>query len=182
MVFAYYLIITIFVLLNNYLKINNKGMKSIPNDVFFEEVERLLSEGKPVKIIVQGTSMSPHFISGKDYVVIYPVDNQKIKSVSRGDIVLFHIGDSVHLHRIIHYFGTLLEIRGDGCYGKYEKITSSDIIGIVKEGTFHGGKPFKSSSFGWKMRSWFWMHTYFMRHQIVRLKRIMHHKTASNRL
>lgn len=148
-------------------------MRSIPNEVFFEEVEKMLLEGRSVKIVVQGTSMSPHFVSGKDYVVVSPIDENKKKTVLRGDIVLFHIGGSVHLHRVIHYFGTLLEIRGDGCYGKYEKVTSSDIIGIVKEGTFHGGKPFKSDSLGWKVRSWFWMHTYFMRHQMVRVKRIL---------
>lgn len=148
-------------------------MKAIPNEVFFEEVERLLHEGQSVKIIVQGTSMSPHFISGKDYVIVSPPKKDVKKSILRGDIVLFHIGESVHLHRIIHYFGTLLEIRGDGCYGSYEKATSSDIIGVVTEGTFRGGKPFKADSSGWKIRSWFWMHTYFFRHQLVRLKRIV---------
>lgn len=147
-------------------------MKAIPNEVFFEEVERLLLDGQSVKITVQGTSMSPLFLSGKDYVIVSPPKKNAHKSVLRGDIILFHIGDSVHLHRIIHYFGTLLEIRGDGCYGSYEKITSSDIIGVVTEGTFRGGKPFKANTAGWKIRSWFWMHTYFIRHQLVRLKRL----------
>lgn len=148
-------------------------MKAIPNEIFFEEVERLLREGQSVKIIVQGTSMSPHFKSGIDYVIVSPPKKDVKKSILRGDIVLFHIGDSVHLHRIIHYFGTLLEIRGDGCYGSYEKVTSSDIIGVVTEGTFRGGKPFKADSLGWKIRSWVWMHTYFIRHQIVRMKRVV---------
>ncbi len=154
-------------------------MKTIPNHIFFEEVEKLLlEEKKPVKITVQGTSMSPYFKSGIDYVIVSPPPAEILGNISRGDIVLFHIGDSVHLHRIIHYFGTLLEIRGDGCYGKYEKITASDIIGIVTGGTYRGGRPFDASSTSWKIRSYIWMKSYFIRHQLIRVKRVLR-KTLS---
>lgn len=151
-------------------------MKEIPQHISFAEVERIIrEENKPVKIMVQGTSMSPYFQSEKDYVIVSPPPEDILGKISRGDIILFNIGDDIHLHRIIHYFGTLLEIRGDGMYGKknISKITGSDIIGIVTEGTYRGGKPFRTDSLGWKISAWFWVHSYFIRHQMMRVKRIL---------
>lgn len=113
-------------------------MKQIDGHISFAEVERIITqENRPVKIMVQSDSMHPYFKAGKDYVVVSPPPADILGKISRGDIILFNIGDDIHLHRIIHYFGTLLEIRGDGMYGKknLSKITGSDIIGIVTEGT-----------------------------------------------
>lgn len=168
-------------------------MDSIPNDIFFESVESLLSEGQRVKITVRGTSMRPFFRSGIDYVIVVPVkksevileDEAVIKhdlqaekfknkntsksedrlTIRRRDIVLFRnegTGD-VLLHRIVHIYGTLLLIRGDGCYGSYERATVSDVIGIVVEGTCFGGHHFIASSFNWRFMSKFWTATYRLR-------------------
>lgn len=151
-------------------------MKQIESQISFEEVERIIKEeNRPVKIIVQNANMSPYFKPGKDYVIVSPPPADILGKISRGDIILFNIGDDVHLHRIIHYFGTLLEIRGDGMYGKknLSKITGSDIIGIVTEGTYRGGKPFRTDTLSWKISAWFWAHSYFLRHQFVRVKRLI---------
>lgn len=151
-------------------------MKETPQHIPFAEVERIIrEENRPVKVIVQSGSMSPYFQAGKDYVIISPPPEDILGKISRGDIVLFNVGDDIHLHRIIHYFGTLLEIRGDGMYGKknLSKVTGSDIIGIVTEGTYRGGKPFRTDTFSWKFSAWFWVHSYFIRHQLVRVKRLL---------
>lgn len=151
-------------------------MKQIDGHISFAEVERIITqENKSVKIMVQTESMHPYFKAGLDYVVVSPPPADILGKISRGDIILFNMGDDVHLHRIIHYFGTLLEIRGDGMYGKknLSKITGSDIIGIVTEGTYRGGKPFRTDTTSWKFSAWCWAHSYFVRHQFVRIKRLL---------
>lgn len=151
-------------------------MKEEHTNTSFADVERIIrEENRSVKVMVHSNSMSPYFKAGKDYVVVSPPPADILGKINRGDIILFNIGDSLHLHRIIHYFGTLLEIRGDGMYGKknLSKITGSDIIGIVTEGTYRGGKPFRTDTFSWKFSAWFWVHSYFLRHQLVRVKRVL---------
>lgn len=151
-------------------------MKETPHHIPFAEVERIIrEENRPVKVMVQSGSMSPYFQAGKDYVIVSPPPEDILGKISRGDIVLFNVGDDIRLHRIIHYFGTLLEIRGDGMYGKknLSKVTGSDIIGIVTEGTYRGGKPFRTDTFSWMFSAWFWVHSYFIRHQLVRVKRLL---------
>ena len=157
-------------------KKNKVTMKEMDGNISFAEVERVIKEeNRSVKIMVNNANMSPYFKAGRDYVIVSPPPTDILGKISRGDIILFNIGDDIHLHRIIHYFGTLLEIRGDGMYGKknISKITGSDILGIVTEGTYRGGKPFRTDTFSWKFSAWFWVHSYFVRHQFVRVKRLI---------
>lgn len=145
-------------------------------EIPFEEVERIIKEeGKVVKITVTEKSMSPYFKVGEDYVIVSPPPANLLGNMSRGDIILFKIGDQMSIHRIMHYYGTLLKLRGDGLYGKknIKKITSSDIIGVVTEGTYRGGKPFRTDTIKWKVSAWCWAHSYFIRHQFVRIKRVL---------
>ena len=56
------------------------------NDLFFIEVNRMLSKGCRVTMRPQGDSMIPFIKGGRDSVVL-----QKTKEVDTGDIVLAHI-------------------------------------------------------------------------------------------
>lgn len=149
-------------------------MKTISNNIFFEEVERMISEGQSVKITVQGSSMSPTFRSGRDWVILKPVERsirrgRECAKLRRRDIVLFRIDNTIRLHRIINMRGTLLCIRGDGCYGPYEKATTSDVIAVVSEGSYHKGKKhFQADSFRWRVKSKMWTLSYPYRRFIVR--------------
>lgn len=86
-------------------------------------------------------------------------------TLRRRDIVLFRHERSGHvkLNRIVHVWGTLLLIRGDGNYGPYERATVSDVLGVVIGGTCFGGHPFKAYSLGWSFISRFWTVTYRFR-------------------
>lgn len=86
-------------------------------------------------------------------------------TLRRRDIVLFRHERSgqIKLHRIVHVWGTLLLIRGDGSYGPYERATVSDVIGVVLSGTCFGGHPFRAYSHGWSAVSRFWTGTYRIR-------------------
>lgn len=151
----------------------------IPNKLFFDQVENEIKKGNNVKLVVQGTSMMPFFRSGRDYVILAPVKepDKRHTSLKRGDIVLFYHHDTIKLHRIMHINGTLLRIKGDANYGRYEKVTASDVIGVVIEGSCMGGHTFKANSKTILTYSKLWINTYLFRHQVVRffhvIKRIL---------
>jgi Peptidase S24-like. len=128
-------------------------MRSLRNDFFFEEVEKFISQGESVEILVRGKSMTPYLRDGIDKVVLSPVGQTKLQ---KGDIVLFYHSGSYLLHRIIRREEDYLIIQGDGNIKKQEKATFSDIKGIVKykirpDGKFISVKNF-SHRFYW--RSW----------------------------
>ncbi|MCF0166566.1 MAG: hypothetical protein HUJ89_05350 [Bacteroidales bacterium] len=81
-------------------------------------------------------------------------------TIRRRDVVLFRHEGKILLHRIVHVWGTLLLLRGDNCYGPYERATVSDVLGIVIGGTWRGGRRFKASSRVWRGFSRFWTGSY----------------------
>lgn len=147
----------------------------IPNKLFFGQVKEEIKNGNSVKLIVKGTSMTPFFFSGRDYVILSSVieSDKRHTVLQRGDIVLFNHYDTIKLHRIMHINGTLLRIKGDANYGRYEKVTVSDVIAVVSSGTCWGGHTFKSNSIFIRLYSKIWVNTYFIRHQIVRFLHII---------
>ena len=86
-------------------------------------------------------------------------------TLRRRDIVLFkyRFSGTYRLMRVVHIWGTLLLLRGDGCYGVYERATISDVAGIAVFGTYHGGKEFITASTWWRFISKFWTSTYRLR-------------------
>ena len=61
----------------------------LPNQLFFAEVEAMLSEGREVQIRMKGHSMRPLLRSERDQVVLTPcTDPARLRP---GDVVLFRI-------------------------------------------------------------------------------------------
>jgi len=104
-------------------------MKALDNNLFFEEVKRIISEGASVEILVRGKSMTPYLKDGIDTVVIAPFEPSELK---KGDVVLFFNANGYFLHRIIKRKGNSFTIQGDGVVKKQEETSLSDIIGIVR--------------------------------------------------
>ncbi|MCL1867475.1 MAG: S24/S26 family peptidase [Paludibacter sp.] len=102
-------------------------MKVIPNNLFFSEIEKILSAGENVSITVKGRSMTPLLRSGRDVVVLSSADE---KSLAVGQIVLFRYNDRHLLHRIIKIDAEKLVIQGDGVRST-EIATRADVIGVV---------------------------------------------------
>ncbi len=118
-----------------------------------------LKEGSNIKVFTSGIGMKPLFRPNRDYMILVPRNGAEVK---RRDIVLFQYDQepTLRLHRIVHVWGTLLLLRGDGCYGPYERATISDVIGIMTEGTILGGHHFQAHSRNWHIISKFWTLTY----------------------
>ena len=94
-------------------------------------------------------------------------------TIRRRDIVLFkyRFTGTFRLMRVVHVWGTLLLLRGDNCYGVYERATVSDVLGVAVFGTYKGGKEFLSTSRKWRFISKFWTSTYRIRHWYKKIKK-----------
>ncbi|MBR2947791.1 MAG: hypothetical protein IKC17_04300 [Bacteroidales bacterium] len=94
-------------------------------------------------------------------------------TLRRRDIVMFkyRFTGTYRLMRVVHIWGTLLLLRGDGCYGCYERATVSDVLGIAVYGTFKGGKEFITSSRRWRTLSKWWTGTYRLRLWLRKFKK-----------
>jgi hypothetical protein len=132
-------------------------MKPIPNDLFFKEVERMLSSGENVELRVNGVSMQPYLRDGKDVVVLSPLSST---GLTKGQIVLFRYHDRYLLHRIVKCKEKDLVMQGDGSYNCKEEALPSDVIGIVHTIIRPNGKTVSTSSFWAQL---YWRCWYFLR-------------------
>lgn len=97
------------------------------NDLFFIEVNRMLSKGCRVTMRPQGDSMIPFIKGGRDSIVL-----QKTKEVDTGYIVLAHIPEKGYvLHRIYRMQGERLTLMGDGNLHAREQCEKTEVSGKV---------------------------------------------------
>jgi signal peptidase I len=121
-------------------------MKKIPNNIFFDEVARLIEQGEAVTISVRGTSMTPFLRDGRDRVVLTPFSDEDLV---RGAVVLFRYRDRHLLHRIIKRTGEQIKIQGDALFTT-EAATVSDVVAVVKAIVRPSGHTIRSGSVGWR--------------------------------
>ena len=99
----------------------------LPNQLFFAEVEAMLSEGREVQIRMKGHSMRPLLRSERDQVVLTPCTAPA--RLRPGDVVLFRCCGRHILHRIVRRDGDRLTLAGDGNYRITEQCTTRDVAG-----------------------------------------------------
>ncbi len=133
-------------------------MKTIPNQPFFEEIEQIISEGNTVELKVKGGSMRPYLRNEKDIVVISPFQQDDLKC---GEIVLFRYHKNHLLHRIVKKREDgMLVIQGDGVCNRYEKVSQSDVVGIVRCIIRPNGKRIATNRFSFGI---YWLYWNFLR-------------------
>ncbi len=162
--------------------------KSVRIDISGSGMEPLLRDGKDY-VIVTSLKKSDVLELEDDNLQISVIKHEKHSdkgrstnrtrsegrmTLRRRDIVLFRHEQTgtIKLHRIVHVWGTLLLMRGDGCYCPFERATVSDVIGVVISGTCLGGHPFKAYSHGWSLISRFWTLSYRTRLWSLRIYRL----------
>ena len=105
-------------------------MRVIPNHVFFENIEQLLSEGHSVELRCFGYSMQPYLKGdGSEIIVASPFTPDELIP---GAIVLFRYNGKHLCHRIIRRNDELLLAQGDGSLKNHEQITVSDVTAIIR--------------------------------------------------
>ena len=95
--------------------------------VIIEEASRLVSEGVCVTLPVNGQSMLPFIIGGKESVILQKPENLKV-----GHVVLAWVdGNHFVVHRIKAIDGTAVTLTGDGNLGGLEHCQLSDVRALA---------------------------------------------------
>ena len=93
------------------------------DDTIIEEAIRLVEDGVSVTLPVNGNSMLPFIIGGKESVIL-----QKPVQSKKGDVVLAWVnGGRYVVHRIIAIEGEAVTLMGDGNLSGTEHCTLKDV-------------------------------------------------------
>ena len=125
----------------------------ITNDIFFAEVERLLTESDEVTITIRGNSMRPMLRDGRDGVVLRRYDGE---SVRVGDVLLFRYRAGYVLHRVIKIENEQITFAGDGNYKIYEQAQRSEIVARMVA-YVRDGRRVECKDREWQRYSRLWM-------------------------
>lgn len=122
-------------------------------DIFIEEVRKLISEGHLITITAKGYSMNPFIVHLRDQVTLGPWEDSDIKE---GVVVLIkdEKGNCL-MHRIIHIEGDMLTLMGDGNLERKETAYVKDIVGVMTA-VIKKGRPIPVTSLRWRLYSWIW--------------------------
>ena len=99
----------------------------VTDHVIIEEASRLVRDGVCVTLPVNGQSMLPFIIGGKESVILQKPENLKV-----GHVVLAWVdGNHFVVHRIKAIDGTNVTLTGDGNLGGLEHCQLSDVRALV---------------------------------------------------
>ena len=117
------------------------------DSVIIEEASRLVCEGLCVTLPVNGQSMLPFIIGGKESVILQKPENLKV-----GHVVLAWVdGNHYVVHRITQIDGTAVTLMGDGNLVGVEHCQMSDVRALATHVVdAKGGKHYLYSK--WRMR------------------------------
>ena len=106
------------------------------HDYIIEEAIRLVNEGVCVTLPVDGRSMLPFIIGGRESVIL-----QKPRQPKIGDVVLAWVeGCRYVVHRIIRVDGENVTLMGDGNLAGTEHCTTGDLKAIATHVVSRDGK------------------------------------------
>ena len=115
----------------------------------------------------KGNSMYPLIRQGKDVLIIKKV-NSRLKKM---DVPLYKRESGQYvLHRIIKVNENDYVLRGDNTYYNETGIRDDQLLGVLS-GVIREGKEISVDSFGYKLYSYFWYYTYYLRKLIIKIKR-----------
>lgn len=135
-------------------------------------VEVLGRDGALCPVVVRGTSMTPTLHDGRDTVYLRALDSDEKLRV--GDIVFFHRGGQVILHRVIGISNSdTLTINGDGQLWT-EEVERGDVFGIV-ERIGRAGRTMPARTGVMRMWGLFWLHLLPVRHILWRFPAPLRH-------
>ena len=123
------------------------------DSIIIEEAIRLVGEGVSVTLPVNGNSMLPFIIGGKESVILQPVEPQK------GDVVLAWVkGGYYVVHRIIAIDGDTVTLMGDGNLSITEQCTVDDIKARVTHVVDANGQRHKIDNLWRRVAARLWWH------------------------
>ena len=97
---------------------------------FFEEIAQLLQEGNSVRVRIDGESMHPFIVGGKDEVLLIPYD--KKTPIELWSCIFYKWKGHYMIHRFVGLQDGQYCMMGDGNLVQIERIEESDILGILQ--------------------------------------------------
>ena len=97
---------------------------------FFEEIAQLLQEGNPVRVRIDGESMHPFIVGGKDEVLLIPYD--KKTPIELWSCIFYKWKGHYMIHRFVGLQDGQYCMMGDGNLVQIERIEETDILGILQ--------------------------------------------------
>ena len=134
-----------------------------------EEAVKLVDDGVIVTLPVNGTSMLPFIIGGRESVIL-----QKPRQPKIGDVVLAWVeGCRYVVHRIIRVDGENVTLMGDGNLAGTEHCTTGDLKAIATHVVSHDGKRHDLYC-PWRQRaSRLWWHLRPIRRYLLAIYRLL---------
>lgn len=115
----------------------------------------------------KGNSMYPLIRQGKDVLIIKNC-NTRLKKM---DVPLYKRENGQYvLHRIVKVNSNDYVIRGDNTYSNETGVRDEQILGVLS-GVIRDGKEISVNSLSYKIYSYFWYYTYYLRKIIIKIKR-----------
>ncbi|MBQ6569247.1 MAG: S24/S26 family peptidase [Clostridia bacterium] len=137
----------------------------VDNSVFLPILKGIIEEGNDVSLTVSGGSMVPFVVSGRDTVVLSPINGD----LKKGDVAFFQRNNGQYvLHRIY-------KVKPDGFYflGDSQTFVEGPIernqIFALCTSVCRKGKWKKPGSFYWFFFKHIWIHTRPARRRILKL-------------
>lgn len=97
---------------------------------FFEEIAQLLQEGNSVRVRIDGESMHPFIVGGKDEVLLIPYN--KKTPIKLWSCIFYKWKGHYMIHRFVGFQDSQYCMMGDGNLVQIERIEESDILGILQ--------------------------------------------------
>lgn len=132
-----------------------------------EEAIRLVGEGVCVTLPVNGNSMLPFIIGGRESVILQQPSQPKI-----GDVVLAWVkGGYYVVHRIIATDGDTVTLMGDGNLAITEQCARSDIKALVTHVVDADGRRHEIDNLWRRWAARLWWHLRSIRRYLLALYR-----------
>lgn len=126
----------------------------LSNELFFAEVEQLISQGESITITIKGNSMRPWLQNSKHKVIVKPLADSILQC---GDIALFRYKGKHILHRVVKIENDKITFSGDGNIGIKEQASKDDVIALVESIITTSGRVIECNSNEWKTKSKLWL-------------------------
>ena len=145
-------------------------IERIDNQILFNEITKMLAEGRQASFAVIGYSMYPFLVSARDSVIIEKADHEKLRA---GDILLFMpLPDRYMLHRITKLTNEGFETTGD-CNSFRDGFFPYDCIVGKVTAIVRKGKTIPCSNLWYRFLSRIWSLLFPFRKTLIRGWRVM---------
>jgi signal peptidase I len=147
---------------------NDSKARVISNEDYFSEVQRILAEGKEVRIRIKGNSMLP-FIKDGDTVLLR---SYRGETLALGCNILAKDKDKFVFHRFVGKKNDQYILAGDGNLVLREYVGAKDIIAIAYMHYPQVGGATIDIDRNWaRLRGLGWYHIRLLRRIVAKLKR-----------